>query len=266
MNTSAPLVSVIVPAYNAARFLRESIQSVIDQTYQSWEIVIVNDGSTDDTENIIARIKSQHPGRIFSFSKPNGGQASARNLGIKHARGKYIAFLDADDIWLEDKLKTQIMLLEERGVDVCYSDAELFVEAGKDGRKHSDTTKFFEGDVLVPLLKGNFVVNSSVLVKKTAMEKAGPQREGSFYRNIEDYEYWIRLALFGFRFCYVNAPLVKYRIHPMQSSRNIRNGLWRLVLLYLCLLCDWKMWQKNVVVLSASMALRNLKSLMTNKT
>lgn len=102
-----PLISVVVPAYNAARFLAETLQSVLAQTYQNWELLIINDGSTDNTAEIAEQYR-QHDRRIRLYSQPNQGVSAARNLGVELAQGELIAFLDADDRWLPEKLATHV--------------------------------------------------------------------------------------------------------------------------------------------------------------
>ncbi|MGQ4649262.1 glycosyltransferase [Lyngbya aestuarii] len=113
MNLSIPLVSVIIPAYNAAQFLAEAIESVISQTFTDWELLVIDDGSTDSTASLVQRY-SQQDYRVRLFSQVNQGVSYTRNLGVEMTQGKFIAFLDADDRWLPDKLAVQIKFLNER--------------------------------------------------------------------------------------------------------------------------------------------------------
>src|SRR5205809_3501840 len=106
------LVSVIMPAYNAGKFITESIESVIAQTYAYWELLIVDDGSTDNTKNVIQNF-SEKDKKIRYFFQANGKQGKARNMALSYASGNYIAFLDADDIWLPQKLEVQVKEIEE---------------------------------------------------------------------------------------------------------------------------------------------------------
>ncbi|MBC9910587.1 glycosyltransferase family 2 protein [Chitinophaga varians] len=114
------LVSIITPVYNAARFVHETIESVMAQTYPNWEMIIVNDGSRDNSEEIILRYQEKDK-RIKYISQPNGGSAAARNNGLRRANGQYIALLDADDIWLPNFLESQIKLMKEKNAHLVYS-------------------------------------------------------------------------------------------------------------------------------------------------
>ena len=124
MNQSKALVSVIVPSYNASRYIRETLESVLGQTYSSFEVIVVDDGSTDDTAAIVADY-SRRDSRIRLVSQPNGGVGAARNRAIAEASGEFIAPLDADDVWYPEKLQKQVASLErhgtEWGVGYCWS-------------------------------------------------------------------------------------------------------------------------------------------------
>jgi glycosyltransferase involved in cell wall biosynthesis len=115
----ACLVSVIIPVYNAAKYLRDTINSVLDQTYNNFELILVNDGSTDDSERVIFEYIDP---RIKYLKKLNGGVSTARNMGIQNANGTYIAFLDADDVWLPNNLEKKVNLAESAGLDWVFSD------------------------------------------------------------------------------------------------------------------------------------------------
>lgn len=127
-----PLVSIITPCYNAAAYLSETITSVISQTYINWEMLIIDDCSTDGSDKIIEQFCiNDHRIKSFKTECSSGSPALPRNIGIENARGKYIAFLDADDIWLPEKLSVQIDFLEKSGYDFVYSDYEKISENGK---------------------------------------------------------------------------------------------------------------------------------------
>src|SRR5262249_27723626 len=122
-NSARPKVSVIIPAYNTEKFLAETIRNVLDQTYGDYEVIVVDDGSSDGTLGVA---RSFEP-RIKVLAQPNGGPASARNLAIRNSRGDYIAFLDSDDLWMTDKLEEQIAFLGRNpAVGLVYSEALVF--------------------------------------------------------------------------------------------------------------------------------------------
>lgn len=123
------LVSIVMPAYNAGRYVAESVRSVRAQTCGRWELFVVDDGSTDETRAVVEGFAAEDA-RVSYVGRENGGQAAARNTGLRAARGDLVAFLDADDLWLPGKLEAQLGVLEERGVDLVYSDGYIFSEEG----------------------------------------------------------------------------------------------------------------------------------------
>lgn len=130
MKTDTPLVSVIMPTYNCGRFIAQSIQSVIDQTVTEWELLIVDDCSTDSTAEIVRAYTDQHPNIHYVRMEKNGGPAAARNVGLRQAQGRYIAFLDSDDLWKKEKLEKQIAFMESTGALFCATGYEQMDEAG----------------------------------------------------------------------------------------------------------------------------------------
>lgn len=197
-------VTVIVPTYNRENCITKALDSILNQTYPDYEIVVIDDGSTDNTETILKR----YGNKIKYFYKSNGGPASARNLGIRTCSGEYIAFLDSDDTWLPNKLDLQISVLEkDNDAGLVFSDMYLADE--KDKNLFSDLTHPSEGKVFLKLLKNNFIPTSSVVLRKTCLQKTGLFNESKTLIGIEDYHLWIRLAKF-FTVKYINKPLVNY--------------------------------------------------------
>src|SRR5258705_4297239 len=136
---SSPLVSVIIPVYNAERYVEETIRSVFDQTLQDFEIIVLNDGSTDSSGEIIKRLQEED-NRIIYISKPNTGVSDTRNIGISKARGKYLAFLDADDVWKPCNLEKKINSLKDSGKKWVFCDHENIYE--EDNTLHADRKLF----------------------------------------------------------------------------------------------------------------------------
>ncbi len=124
-----PLVSIIMPSYNTADFIEESVQSVLDQTYQNWELVIVDDCSTDQTDDVISKFNDQRI--IFQKNDANSGAAVSRNKAIASAKGRYIAFLDSDDLWSKEKLEKQVSFMLEHDYGFTYTEYELIDERSR---------------------------------------------------------------------------------------------------------------------------------------
>ena len=215
-----------MPAYNTEKFIGASIQSVVDQTYANWELLVVDDGSTDKTADII-RQHAARDSRVKYLFQQNGRQAKARNLSIQHSQGTLIAFLDADDLWLPEKLERQLQALVATNADVVYSNGLIIYEPGAlpgatdfpivagtiEGRKMLDV-----------LLLQNRIPVQSVLVRMEAYRKAGPFDESPQFHGCEDYEMWIRLAERGALFHGMSEKLIKYRRHP--SGTTAQNSGW----------------------------------------
>jgi teichuronic acid biosynthesis glycosyltransferase TuaG len=223
---SRPLVSVVIPAYNSARYIAESIRSVQEQIYSNWELVVVDDGSTDETAGIV-RDFSRTDARVKYVFQENGGQASARNTGIRDSRGDLIAFLDSDDLWFPEKLELQTAKLEEAGADVVFSDVVILYEGGE------EENVFFKipfgrrvgAEMFGLLLETNGIPMASVLARRESLEIAGLFDEDRKYQNCEDYELWIKLARKGAVFYGMEDKLVKYRRHPSSMTHHRVNGL-----------------------------------------
>ena len=148
MNERQPLVSIITPAYNAEKYIKETIESVLGQTYKNWELIIVNDGSTDSTEEII---KSFDDSRVVLLSQKNSGVSSARNLGMQSSKGKYITFLDADDVLPPESLKVRVDYLESHP-DVDLIDGNISIKDADIKNDIGIYEPYYEGLLLPRLL------------------------------------------------------------------------------------------------------------------
>ncbi len=216
------LVSVVIPAYNSSQYLLESVESALAQTYEPIEVLVVDDGSTDATRDILAPLVSSE--RIKYLHQENQGPAAARNLGIRHAKGDMIAFLDADDIWLREKLETQIELFGNEKLGLVYSDIELVMSDLKvpDWRSFDVSRHFRRGSIYYHLLALNFIPTSSAVLRKRVLEKSGlflEQIGGIRCAYGDDYELWLRVAKIS-EVDYIDCKFVKYRVHPNQISVN----------------------------------------------
>ncbi|MDR2877612.1 MAG: glycosyltransferase, partial [Chromatiales bacterium] len=207
MDRPLPLVSVVIATYNMGRYLPEAVASVFNQSYSPIEIIVVDDGSTDNTADIV---KSwQADARFRYVRQENQGQQIAKNRGIAEAKGDYIAFLDADDRWKLDKLARQIPLFSNPSVGVVYSNAVFIDENGRETGRRNILCP--EGKVTEALLHENFVSFGSAVVSKHALDRCGAF-DASLAMSI-DYDLWLRIST-EFQFAYVDDVLLEYRIWP----------------------------------------------------
>jgi glycosyltransferase involved in cell wall biosynthesis len=247
MNKEDPLISVIIPTYNRANLLTIAILSVINQTYKNWELIIVDDGSTDNTKQIVEEFIKKDP-RIKYFYKENGGQGSARNLGIKNAQGEYIAFLDSDDEFLENKIKKSLKIFnEDKNIGMIYSDA-IIIGNYLDNKKSSEISKPYYGNVYKKLLLNNFITTSTVVVKKEVFLNRGFFNESSLLRNFEDYDMWLRIAK-KYKIGYIPEVLVKYNFSPKINFWEKRKNAYKaMIYIYLKNLKIANLFEKFIVI------------------
>ena len=221
--------SVIVPAYRCARFLRESVQSVLDQTDGAFEIIVIDDYSEDDTWACIQELAQQDQ-RIRAYrNEKNLGTAQTRNRGIDLARGTYLAFLDGDDRWLPDKLAKQRQCLEETGCDVCYT-SYSFIDA--EGQPVRHPYRVPETFIYADFLRENYVGCSTAVFRADCLE--GVRMRGEYVH--EDYVFWLELLQKGATFHGISSSLVEYRLLPgSRSADKFRSswGRWRILRDYL---------------------------------
>lgn len=234
---STPTVSVVMPAFNAGQTIDAAIGSVLAQTLPVLEIIVVDNGSTDDTLERLAA----YGDRVRVMHQPRPGHAAARNLGIEAARGEWIAALDADDLWLPEKLELQLSLAAQ--ADVIHCAARNFGETRRVG-ECTQIARFCSGEAMFDaLLVDNFITHSAALVRREALSAVGGYDVN--LRTAPDWDLWVRLAEAGYRFRGVARPLVEYRWQAGTASRanhglNARNrlrviywaacrqGLWRM--------------------------------------
>lgn len=212
------LVSVIIPCYNAEKYIAETLQSVLQQTYPTLEVIVVDDGSKDTSAAIVAAVSAREP-RVRLHAKPNSGVADSRNVGIGLAQGEYIAFLDADDLFEPDNLARKVdYLAQHQAIGLVHSAETRF---------RSETGQTVEviqgrGGQVLPLLLGmsTTVIHSpsSVVVRRQVLDQAG--HFDTKLSTSADWELWVRLAR-ETEFGYLPQTLVRYRIHGQQMHNNI---------------------------------------------
>jgi len=213
-------VSVIIPAYNRASFLKPAVRSVLDQTYRHLEAIVVDDGSNDDTEAIVADLRKKDIRLRYIRHAVNRGAQSARNTGIQNAGGNLIAFLDSDNEWFPDKLEKQVRLFSEGDERLCVVYAgyrELFPEGW-----YLDRLPALRGDIYEAAMKRWVCDFNTIVVKKTFLDKSGLLNEN--IRAYQEWDFCIQLSRHG-RFDYINEPLVRYRHHEgLSISKDASNN------------------------------------------
>jgi glycosyltransferase involved in cell wall biosynthesis len=216
-NTAGDLVTVIIPSYNMARFLPQAVQSALSQSYVNLEVQIVDDGSTDDTAEV-ARQWEADP-RVRVHRQANGGLPHARNEGIRLSTGRFIALLDADDIWVPEKLSWQMALFRDRPeVGVVYSAYEKIDDEGRP--LPNPPMRMHRGWISGALLIENLVPASSAVVRRECFARCGAFDVA--LRTGEDYEMWLRLSA-HYQFDFVPQSTMRYRIWGGQMSRDYRS-------------------------------------------
>lgn len=208
------LVSIIIPTYNSAKYLKEALDSALKQTYRNTEIIVVDDGSTDNTKEILADYVNGK--KIKYLYKENGGLASARNWGIKKAIGKFISFLDADDLYSLNKVERQVELFAVNDdIGVVFSKSLFFFEGNK-SRKFffKNDVKLKEGvvnDVLERLKNANFINVNTAMIKSEIFSESNILFD-EYLKTSEDWDLWIRIAKAGFKFYFLDEFLCETRL------------------------------------------------------
>jgi len=221
MNSRMPLVSVIIPTYNSSQFVAQAVSSVLDQTYHRYEIIVVDDGSTDKTRTVLEQFRD----KIKYVCQENRGPSSARNAGIKVARGEYVAFLDSDDLWTPNKLEVQVAFLGcHPHIGLVFSDIERFGQ-GKAVRQ-SLAEEVFGPTILseIPVRKAfaklvqvNYIPTPTVMMRKECFKTVGLFDEN--LRCVEDRDMWLRIAAY-FDVAYIPSVLCKRRLHSSNISKD----------------------------------------------
>ena len=220
---NSPLVSVVIPTYNSADFVAQAVQSVLDQTYRHFEIIVVDDGSTDETRLVL----HQFDNRLKYLYQENRGPSAARNTGIKAAKGEYISFLDADDLWFPNKLQVQLEFMQQhKEIGLAFSDLDEFGHTENEGQRSLLSKFFFYADLLSQkslddafkkLLIENFIMTSTTISRRKSFAKAGLFEET--LKVVEDREMWLRIAA-NFQIACIPVIVGKKRVHSTNISQN----------------------------------------------
>lgn len=210
-----PLISVVVPLYNSQETIESTFNSIITQSYSNKEIIFIDDGSEDNTADIISQFTSQYD-NVHYYYKENGGVASARNFGINKSKGEFIAFCDHDDLWLPNKLDEQIKLFEDSNVGLVYTGSVITcLENNVEVSRSIAPAQFFEGYCFYQLLQKNFIPSSSVIIRKSCLEKTGYFNEDRRMHGVDDKNLWLRISYYY----KINAVKQIYEQHVL-TGRN----------------------------------------------
>ena len=211
-----PLVSVIIPAFNSARYLADAVESVFAQTYSEVECIVIDDGSTDHTNELLKELLKVHPG-LKTARKTNGGPSSARNMGLRESTGDFISFLDADDVFFPDKIERQVVFLDAHpDVGLVYGDFLIATETLRPVEMYT-TEMPQELEPIDALCYRNWFGVMIPLVRRTLTDRVGDFNEE--LAAAEDWDYWIRCAKVA-RISYLAGAVSLYRMHPGQMHHD----------------------------------------------
>lgn len=216
MNNSTGLVSVIMPTYNHAAYIDSAITSVLNQTYDDLELIIIDNFSKDNTEEIVNRHKENDTRIIYKKFNNQGVIATGRNHGLELAKGEFVAFLDADDLWENDKLEKQVKLFTGN-IGFVYT-RQKFIDTDDNMLNVTSDPDFYRGKILEKLLQHNFTITSTVMLRKDLLDKYNLNfRTGR--QGVEDWDLWLRVAFYT-EFDYVDEKLLIRRVHLGSISQN----------------------------------------------
>jgi glycosyltransferase involved in cell wall biosynthesis len=220
-----PKISVVIPAYNVAPFIGETLESVFTQTFTDFEVIVVNDGSPDTEE--FERAIQPYRERICYLKQENSGASVARNTGLRAARGELVAFLDADDLWLPQYLEQQLKFMREYDCDLACADAMIFGTSADAGRSYMDSLMGMappEGRVtFLELVNAErSLITSGVVARRDLILEVGLFDEA--LRNAQDFDLWLRLARHGARLAYHRQVLLSYRSRPDSLTGDAINS------------------------------------------
>lgn len=211
---NAPQVSINLCCYNGEKYLEETLESIITQTFKDWELVVINDGSTDATERIVHKyIRQGWP--IIYHAQPNAGLGAARNKALELSRGRFIAFIDQDDLWMPAKLARQIPLFADPRVGLVYCDTLFFNNRGDTQRFYANR-RFFTGSCFRELLAQYFLSLETVMLRRSALDSLDEYFDPR-YNMVEEGDLFRRIG-YAWKLAMVPEPLAKWRVHAESWS------------------------------------------------
>lgn len=219
-------VSVIIPTYNCVEFISVAIESVLKQTFQDFEIIVIDDGSKDKTRETIKQYVDQQPDKIRYIYQENQGLAMARNRGIKESRGELIALLDADDKWCPQRLEEGVKVIgSDHSIGFVHANISRITESGETIGTPTRNARFLSGSIFEYLfLRNAHIACPTVLFRKECCNKVGLFDENLTRLGCEDRELWLRIAR-EYRIEYLDKVLAYYRVRPSSMSKNLNKML-----------------------------------------
>lgn len=217
----APKVSVVIATYNMAQYIGQAIESVLNQTYRNLDVHVVDDGSTDETREVVAALRARDS-RVHYHWQANAGQTKAKNFGIRMSSGCFVAFCDADDSWTPHKLAVQMPRFDSDRVGVVYSRRAQMSADGvvlEERQSEDEDGRFYSGSITAQLFKHNFITFGTAVVRRRCLDEVGLFNER--YRMGIDWDLWLRLST-QYEFAFVDEVTYIYRVWPGQMSKNWR--------------------------------------------
>jgi glycosyltransferase involved in cell wall biosynthesis len=218
MHTS-PLISIVIPSYNQAKYIAYNLDSILAQTYSNFEVIFIDDGSKDNTAEIL-KSYTEKDSRIKYFYQNNSERAVARSHGISKAAGKYLCLVDSDDTWLPHKLETQLAVMEnDPEIVLCYAPVNRIDPENKPLKNAARQQEGYSGLIYKHLLMRNFIPSVTPMIKASVLKNIGEQVTD--FIPYEDWDFWLRLSRCG-KFHHIKEALGNYRLHPQQSVKNVK--------------------------------------------
>lgn len=219
-NNTIPEVSVILPCYNCAKTVENTLNSILRQTFAGYEIIVINDGSTDNTKEVLEAYFKNKNVNFTLINQENQTQSVARNNGIKTAKGKYLAFIDADDVWHDNKLELSLAELKKHpNASLVYTNLVLVNEKGEITGKERKPLPDGKNAYVALLFKGNHITPSTIVMKTRAAKEANGFDETKDSVGLEDYEFVLRLSK-NHTFIHLDKYLINYLVSPQSWSRT----------------------------------------------
>ena len=216
---TAPLISIVIPSYNQAKYIAYNLDSILAQTYSNFEVIFIDDGSKDNTAEIL-KSYSEKDSRIKYFYQNNSERAVARSHGISKAAGKYVCLVDSDDTWLPHKLETQLAVMEnDPEIILCYAPVNRIDPENKPLKNAARQQEGYSGLIYKHLLMRNFIPSVTPMIRASVLKNIGEQVTD--FIPYEDWDFWLRLSRCG-KFHHIKEALGNYRLHPQQSVKNVK--------------------------------------------